>query len=119
MKNLIIDLKLDNWNDIINHNRTNKYSGANKKKKEMQNIKYFLMNIKPIEDYPVEIICKWHIKNVNSDLDNKSLKSVLDAMQEMKILKNDNCKCIQKITYIAIKDTKDYLELEICSLQSK
>lgn len=119
MKNLIIDLKLDNWNEIINYNRTNKYSGANKKKKEMQNIKYFLMNIKPIEDYPVEIICKWHIKNVNSDLDNKSLKSVLDAMQEMKILKNDNCKCIQKITYIAIKDTKDYLELEICSLQSK
>ena len=46
-------------------------------------------------------------------LDNKSLKSVLDQMQLSSILENDNIKHINKITYEAIKDVKDYLEIEI------
>jgi len=109
----IIDLKLDNWNDTIRICRTNKYRANSHKKKEMQDIGYFIKGMKKIEKYPIKINCTWHIKNTNSDLDNKSLKSVLDCMQELGILENDNIKHIQEINYKAIKDKKDYLELEI------
>ena len=108
-----IDYKLDNWNDIINHNRSSKYTGATKKKKEMQIIKYFLVGIPKIEKYPIKLECTWHVNNLGSDLDNKSIKSVLDAMQEMGILENDNINHINEITYKSIKDKKDYLEVEI------
>lgn len=108
-----IDLKLFNWNDTINHCRYNKYSANNIKQKEMQEIGYFLRGIEPIKKYPIKINCEWHIKNVNSDLDNKSIKSVLDEMQEMGILENDNIKHITEINHKAIKDDKDYLIIEI------
>lgn len=110
---IIIDYKLDNWNNIIGHNRSNKYVGAEAKKKEMEIIKLFLMKVPKIKKYPVRINCIWHIKNINSDLDNKSLKSVLDAMQQIGILENDNIKHIQEINYKAVKDKRDYLEIEI------
>lgn len=110
---IIIDYKLDNWNDTINHNRTNKYIGAKRKKEEMRIIKLFLKNIPKIKKYPIKINCIWHTKNLGSDLDNKSLKSVLDAMQELNILENDNIKHIPEINHKAIKDKRDYLEIEI------
>lgn len=108
-----IDLKLDNWNEIINNCRNNKYGANNRKKKEMQQIGYFIKQMKKIEKYPIKISCRWHIKNVNSDLDNKSIKSVLDCMQHIGILENDNIKHITEINYKAIKDTKDFLEIEV------
>lgn len=110
---IVIGLKLANWNDTINANRRNKYMAAGAKKKEMQLISEFLKDVEPITEYPIHLICNWHIRNAISDLDNKSLKSVLDQMQVMGILENDNCKHITKIEYNFIKDEKDYLELEI------
>ena len=108
-----IDLKLDNWNDTVNHCRNNKYSANNIKKKEMETIGYYLRRIEPIKKYPIKINCEGHIKNIKSELDNKSLKSVLDQMQVMGILENDNIKHISEINYKAIKDSSDYLILEI------
>ncbi len=112
-EHITIDYKLDNWNDTINKCRSN-YNYANKqKKKEMDVVRYHLLNIKKINKYPIKITCVWHIKNSNSDLDNKSLKSVLDQMQLSGILENDNVKHIQEISYKYLKDTKDYLEMYI------
>lgn len=115
---IIIDMRLDNWNDTIKQCRYNRYGANNIKKKEMREISYFLKNTPKIKKYPIEVICKWHIKNVNSDLDNKSLKSVLDIMQKMGILENDNIKHITRIEYQAIKDNNDYLEMEIKEAES-
>jgi len=108
-----IDYKLSNWNDIINANRRNKYIGAKEKKIEMGYISYFLTKVPKITKYPIKIKCIWHVKNMGSDLDNKSLKAVLDAMQLKGILENDNIAHINEITYKAVKDTKDYLEMII------
>ena len=108
-----IMLKLDNWNEIINNNRVNKYLANNHKQKEMKDISWFVRKIPPIKKYPIEIIFKWHIKNSRSDLDNKSVKSILDCMQNLGILENDNIKHINKITHIAIKDDIEYVEMEI------
>ena len=110
---IVIDYKLDNWNETININRQNKYAGASRKKKESDIVRYFLMGIKPIKEYPIKLNCTWHVTNFNSDLDNKSLKVVLDMMQSMGILENDNIKHIREINHIAVKDTKDYLEIEV------
>ena len=110
---IVIDCKLDNWNDTININRRNKFMGAKRKKVEMGYIRYFLIGLPKIKKYPIRLICKWHVKNMNSDLDNKSLKAVLDEMQEIGILENDNISHINEITHKAIKDTRDYLEMEI------
>lgn len=108
-----IDLRLDNWNEIINTCRTNKFGANSRKKKEMQQIGYFIRSMPKIEKYPIKINCIWHITNSNSDLDNKSIKSVLDCMQHFGILENDNIKHINEINYKAIKDDKEYLELEV------
>ena len=110
---IVIDYKLNNWNETINKCRRNKYYANTAKQKEMAIINNFLIGVKPIEKYPIKINCTWHVTNIGSDLDNKSLKSVLDALQLKGILKNDNINHINEINHKAIKDTKDYLELEI------
>lgn len=110
---IIINYKLDNWNDTVNVNRRNKYAAASKKKKEMEIVKSFLIGVKKIEKYPIKLTCTWHVKNIGSDLDNKSLKAVLDAMQEVGILENDNINHIPEICHIAKKDKEDFLEIEM------
>ena len=110
---IVIDMKLDNLNDLIGHNRQNKYIGARAKKKEMEAIRWFLLKVPKIEKYPIKLDCTWHVKNIGSDLDNKILKNLLDEMQIMGILENDNIAHINEINHRAIKDKKDYLEIDI------
>lgn len=112
-----IDYKLDNWNETIARCRGNKYGANSRKKKEMGIIRYFLLGIKPIKNYPIQLNCTWHVSNVGSDLDNKSLKAVLDCMQKMGILENDNIKHIPVINHKAVKDSDDFLEIEIIELE--
>jgi Holliday junction resolvase RusA-like endonuclease len=109
----VVDLKLDNWNTIINRNRYNRYSANSYKKAEMKEISKFLENIPKIDKYPIKIVFKWHVKRLNCDLDNKSVKSLLDCMQNVGILENDDIKHIKEITHIAIKDDKEFVEVEI------
>lgn len=71
---IIIDMKLQTWNETINQNRRNKYMANKIKQDEMSIIAYYLLKVSKIKKYPVRIVCKWHIKNINSDLDNKSIK---------------------------------------------
>lgn len=108
-----IPLKLLNWNDIISQCRTNKYYANTHKKREMRDISLFIKSIPPITQYPIKIVFTWHIKNSRADLDGKSCKSILDCMQNLGILENDNIKHINQITYIAVKDTTEYVEMEI------
>ena len=110
---IVIDYKLDNWNDTIDNCRRNKFGANTKKKKEMAIVQKFLIGVKPIKKYPIKLKCIWHVSYLGSDLDNKSLKSVLDQMQKSGILENDNCKHIQEINHKVIKDVKDYLVMEI------
>ena len=108
-----INYKLDNWNTIIGKARANKYYANKHKKDEMSLIRYSLVGLPKIKQYPVQMVFKWHIKSVISDLDNKSTKNILDEMQIMGILENDNIKHINKITHYAIKDDKDFVEVEV------
>ena len=113
MLKIIFNHKFPNWNDIINTDRYNKYAGAKLKKKEMEEASIYLRNIPKIEKYPIKINCIWYVKNINSDLDNKCIKPILDQMQQMGILENDNIKHIREINHKAFKSDSDYLEMEI------
>lgn len=108
-----IPLKLANWNDIISQCRTNKYYANTHKKAEMKDISWFVRNIPPITKYPIKMVFTWHIKNSRSDLDNKSVKAILDCMQNLGILENDNIKHITAITHKAVKDSEEFVEMEI------
>lgn len=116
MIKIVIDYKLENWNDVIKYNRANKFIGARHKKEEMNIVKIFLLKVPKIEKYPIKLNCIWHTSNLGSDLDNKCIKAVLDQMQEMGILENDNIKHIREINHKAVKDIKDFLEIEICDI---
>ena len=109
----LIDMKLDNWNTIINRNRYNRFSANKYKRAEMTEISKFLTEIPKITKYPIKMVFKWHVKRLNCDLDNKSIKSLLDCMQHVGILENDDIKHINQITHIAIKDEKEFVEVEI------
>lgn len=106
-------LKLHNWNDIIGFSRANKYMANSYKQKEMEDISLFIRRIPKIKKYPIELIFTWHMKNPRSDLDNKSVKSILDEMQNLGIIENDNIKHINKISHIAVQDKTEYVEMEI------
>lgn len=108
-----INYKLSNWNDIIGQCRANKYYANKYKKQEMEVIRYSLIGLHKVKKYPIQLEFRWHIKNSISDLDNKSCKAILDQMQHQGIIENDNIKCISSILHIAIKDSKDYVEVTI------
>ena len=111
--NIKINYKFASLNDIINVSRTNRFMANKLKKDEMEVVRYSTIGIKPITDYPVEIVFLWHIKNINSDLDGRCAKNILDGLVNAGILQNDSLKYINKITHEYIKDTKDYVELTI------
>lgn len=108
-------MKLNNWNSIIGQCRSNKYYANTRKKAEMRAISYYLNKIPKIEEYPVKMTFKWHLRG-NADLDNVSIKSLLDCLQNIGKLKNDNVKHINEIHHIGIVDKEDYVEMEIESL---
>lgn len=110
---ITIKYKFASLNDIINVSRTNRFMANKLKKDEMAVVHYSTLGIKPIENYPVEIVFLWHIKNINSDLDNKIPKNILDSLVADGILKNDSLKYISKITHTYILDKKDFVEVLI------
>lgn len=113
MQKIIIKTQLDNWNKTINKNRINRTYANESKKTEMASIEKEIDKLHKITKYPIKLVFKWHIKSVVSDLDNKSVKSILDQLQKSEIIENDNIKYIDEIRYIAIKDKENFVEMEI------
>ena len=108
-----LDYKFENLNDMINLSRGNKFKANTYKKKEMEYVKFATLKVPKIIEYPVKIEVIWHVKTKNFDLDNKILKNILDALVNARILKNDNYNCINEISYKAIVDGKEKVELII------
>ena len=107
------DYKFINLNDMINLSRGNKYWANTHKKQEMELVKLNTLKIPKITEYPVKIDVIWHVKSKNFDLDNKIIKNILDGLVNAKILKNDNYNCVNEITYKAIVDGTEKVELII------
>lgn len=108
-----LEYDFENLNEMIRLSRGNRYGANNQKKNEMYFVKMSTLKVPKIEEYPVKIEAIWHVKNRCFDLDNKVLKNVLDGLVNARILKNDNYNCINEITYKAIVDGEQKLELLI------
>ncbi len=109
----VLDYDFSNLNKIIDTSRKNCYAANNLKKKEMNVVKYYFLNKKPISKYPLKLIFTWHFKDKHRDLDNCVPKNILDALVNIGILKNDNLTCIREIQHKSIVDGNYYVELEI------
>lgn len=110
-----LEYNFENLNEMIRLSRGNKYGANNQKKAEMQYVKFATLKVPKITEYPIKIEAIWHVKNKAFDLDNKVLKNVLDGLVNARILKNDNYNCINEITYKAVIDDEQKLELILTS----
>lgn len=106
-----LDYKFINLNEMINLSRGNKYFANTHKKKEMEYVKWTTLKVPKITEYPIKVEVIWHVKSKNFDLDNRIIKNILDGLVNAKILKNDNYNCINEITYRAIVDGTEKVEL--------
>lgn len=111
---MVIDYKFENINSIINKSRSNPYYANKIKQKETEIARLHFIGTK-IENFPITIVFKWHIKSKIADLDNKSEKAILDGMVKAGTIPDDNVKYIQKIVHEYVKDTREFVEIKIYS----
>ena len=114
---VLIDYKFENLNTYINRCRTNYFLANKTKQKETEISKYEFNKIPKVNKYPIELIFTWHIKNQLSDLDGKLPKNIIDGLVRAEKIEDDNVKYIQKITHIYQKDKKDFVEVEIKTME--
>lgn len=110
---IYIDYDFANLNEIIDASRTHYHKANNLKKKEMDIVRYYTIGMKPIKEYPLKIVFKWHFENKRRDLDNCIPKNILDSLVSLGILKNDNLNCIRKIIHESVIDGTTGVEIEI------
>ena len=110
-----LDYNFENLNEMIRLSRGSKYGANNQKKQEMQYVKFATLRVKKITEYPIKAVFIWHVKDKNRDLDNLVAKNILDGLVKARILKNDNLNCINEITYKAVVDNEQYVEIIITS----
>lgn len=108
-----IDYIPPNWNEYINIERTSFYKANKIKQQEKQIMKFYTKGIKYDGTYPVELIFKVHYKDHRQDLDGFRYKGILDGIVAAGVIKNDNLKCIQRITIEPIFDNQGGIEVEI------
>ena len=77
----------------------------------MEYVKFATLRVPKITDYPIKVEIIWHVKNKCFDIDNKVAKNILDGLVNARILKNDNFNCINEITYKAIVDGTEKVEI--------
>lgn len=111
----IFDYKYPTLNEYINKCRTHWASGA-KMKEESDYATVLLLRLqkaKPIDEYPIDIVVKWHCKDKRKDVDNihSSIKFILDGMQKAGIIRGDGRKDIGQIYQQIIDDGKEYTEV--------
>lgn len=108
-----LNYNFENLNEMIRLSRGNRYGANNQKKVEMMYVRLATMKVPRIKEYPVKMTFIWHVPNKNRDIDNLVAKNILDGLVHAKILKNDNLNCISEITYKAVIDNEQKVEVII------
>lgn len=114
---VIINHKFKSLNEYINECRTNYYVANKTKQKETMISALQFTKTPKITKYPIELKFKWHMKSKTADLDGRIPKNIIDGLVKSKRIPDDNVKYIQKITHEYIGDIKDYVEVEIRSIE--
>lgn len=117
MTKILINHKFKSMNEYINECRTNYYIANKTKQQETMLSALAFSKIPPIKKFPIELIFYWHIKTKTSDLDGRLPKNIIDGLVRAKRIPDDNVKYIQRITHQYISDDKDYVEVDIRSIE--
>lgn len=108
---IVLNYNFENLNEMIRLSRGNRYGANNQKKKEMYYVRLATMKVPKVTEYPIKMTFIWHVKDKNRDIDNMVGKSIIDGLVKAKILKNDNLNCINEITYKAVIDNEQKVEI--------
>ena len=117
MTKILINHKFKSINEYVNQCRTNYYVANKTKQQETMLSALMFTKIPKIDKFPIELMFKWHMKSKIADLDGRLPKNIIDGLVKAKRIPDDNVKYIQKITHNYIGDTKDYVEIEIKSIE--
>ena len=102
---MIIPGRLDNLNDYINAERTNRYKGAKVKGRNQERaFQEACIQLGDVQiKRPVKMIYRWYEKDQRRDLDNISSfgrKVIQDALVEAEILPDDGWKYIKGFLFV-------------------
>ncbi|MCQ2399709.1 MAG: RusA family crossover junction endodeoxyribonuclease [Clostridia bacterium] len=111
----VIPTKLPSLNDYVAKCRTHAFVGAKFKEETEETIGWYILSalqtksLKRVKNYPVEISIEWHEGNRKRDCDNiqSSKKFILDAMKNLKVIKDDSRQYISQI-HDEIVDDNDW-----------
>lgn len=116
-----IDTQLPSLNNYITACRRNAYAGGAFKKETDRICSVFIMAAKiPAIKNPVKISFEWHEKTQKRDLDNIAgygHKTILDALVNCRVLKDDSPKYVKGISDDFVKDKKDFVIVSIKELE--
>lgn len=112
-------------NEYINACRYNRYKGAQFKRDVEEVIGLAIIEAKAKKqihptDKPCTVRFEWHERTYKRDCDNiaSAKKYILDSLQEQGIIPNDNQKYIKGFTDVFIKDSKDYVIVELTEINN-
>lgn len=90
--------RLDGLNDYIDANRSNRFKGAEMKRR---NEELVMLSVRKVKiNRPVKIAFKWYEKNSRRDMDNIAFakKFILDALVKKGVLQDDGWKWVKGFT---------------------
>lgn len=103
----IIYGRLPSLNEVIGANRSNRYAGANLKRRVQSDIGWAIraFALKPIAG-PVAVSVTWYEANRRRDVDNvsSSIKFILDALVKCGILAGDGQRHVTSVSHTVAVD---------------
>ncbi len=118
----VIKGKLDGLNEYINACRTNRYKGAEMKKKNERLVMAYILQavnfgeIYEVKNYPIRLNINWYEPNSRRDVDNVTFatKFIQDSLVRTGILEDDSRKYINQVNHSVFTDkVNPRIEVEI------
>lgn len=109
-------------NEYINACRTNRYKGAEMKKKNERLVMAYILQavnfgeIYEVKNYPIKLNINWYEPNNKRDIDNITFatKFIQDSLVRTGILEDDSRKYINQVNHSVFTDKqKPRIEVEI------
>lgn len=118
----VIKGKLDGLNEYINACRTNRYKGAEMKKKNERLVMAYILQavnfgeVYEVKKYPIKLNINWYEPNNKRDIDNLvfATKFIQDSLVRTGILEDDSRKYINQVNHSVFTDKENpRIEVEI------
>ena len=121
----VIEGRLPSLNEYLSACNRSYYVGGKMKRQTDEMIGWFILSalqkktLQPINS-PITLRFTWHEKNKRRDPDNivSAKKFILDALQKQGVIPNDSRAYIKGFTDEIVDSKKDYIEVEITSVQT-